>query len=66
MPWVKPDTDQYEFRTLAWRNAEVEKIDQQIEELLADGWELDGPSNIKAGMLVDLYWQSLRRPKIIS
>lgn len=66
MPWVKPDTDEFEYRTLEWRNAELEGVDQKIEQLLAAGWELDGPGNIKAGMSVDLHWQSLRRPKAIS
>lgn len=63
MPWVKPDSDEFEYRCVEWRAFQEEKAQKEMDRLIADGWELDGPSSVKAGMSVDLYWQQLRRPK---
>ncbi len=63
MPWVKPESDEYEYRCIEWRGFQENEAREQIELLLADGWELDGTEDVKAGMSVDLYFQQLKRLK---
>ena len=53
--------EEYEYRVIGWRNFEKESISAVLDNLLANGWELDGDEYVKAGMLVDLTNQRLRR-----
>ena len=63
---LNPRSDDYEYRVIGWRNFESENVQSQLDALLADGWELDGKVYVKAGLLVDLYNQSLRRSRVQS
>ena len=63
MPWVKSDDDEFEYRTLEWRAFQEDEVRAQIQQLLADGWELDGGEGVKSGSFADLYWQMLKRRK---
>lgn len=63
MPLVKADTDEFEYRCLEWRAVQEEEVRAQLSQLLANGWELDGPEGVKAGTFVDLYWQKIKRRK---
>jgi len=58
-----PENLDYEYRVMEWRNAEREGVEGKKTALLAIGWEVTGPVRVKAGMTVDLYMQSYRRPK---
>lgn len=64
MPWVESDNDEYEYCTLEWREFQEAEVREKLRRLQADGWELDGPEGVRAGMSVDLYWQQLRRRKV--
>lgn len=55
--------DEYEYRVIGWRHFENEKVQEQIDALIADGWEVDGEVYVKAGMLLDLSNQRLRRKR---
>ena len=63
MPWVKSDDDEYEYRTLEWRAFQQDEVQVKIQQLLADGWELDGEEGVKSGSFADLYWQMFKRRK---
>ncbi|WP_420429552.1 hypothetical protein [Kordiimonas sp.] len=56
--------DEYEYRVIRWRHFENEKVQEQIDELIADGWEVHGEGYVKAGMLIDLSNQRLRRKRL--
>ena len=64
MPWAESDNDEYEYCTLEWREIQEAEVSEKLRRLQADGWELDGPEGVRAGMFVDLYWQQLRRRKV--
>jgi len=53
----------YKYRVLEWRDYETENISSKIHELRRKGWEPDGEEQTKAGMFVDLYFQSFKRRK---
>ena len=55
--------EKFEYRVIGWRNFEKEQVRKQLDDLFDDGWELDGPEYIKAGMLVDMTNQRLRRKR---
>lgn len=63
MPTEKAETEEYEYHHLEWRAFQEEEVRAQLRQLLADGWELDGPEGVKAGMFADLYWQKIKRRK---
>lgn len=53
--------EEYEYRVIGWRDFEKENISAVLEDLIANGWELDGDEYVKAGMMIDLTNQRLRR-----
>jgi len=62
MVWIKPSSEDFEFTCVEWRNFERENVQEKLDRLVDEGWEIDGEEHCKAGMVVDLYWQQLRRP----
>jgi len=57
------DHDRYEYTCVEWRNFERENVQGKSDALLSERWELDGEQHVKSGMLVDMFWQNLRREK---
>jgi len=51
----------YEYKTIEWRNKEYEGIDDLIDSLVAEGWELEGPAHVYAQMFTTRYTQKLKR-----
>jgi len=51
----------YQTRTIEWRDFESEHVEQTLKDLIKNGWEVDGPAQVKAGMYTDLYFQKLVR-----
>lgn len=55
-------SDDYEYRFVEWRNFEKESVQEKLDLLVSEGWEIVGDQYAKAGYSVDLNVQDLRRP----
>ena len=60
---LKDDDEEFEYRVVEWRNFERENVRATFDELLADGWEIDGGGYTKAGWGADLSMQGFKRAK---
>lgn len=62
MTWIAPVSDAFEYRCVEYRDFDQENVQEKLRALVADGWESDGDPVVRAGSMVDMYMQQLRRP----